>query len=275
MQQSREKNSRVLRLLLCLSLIGGIGCAIGPVRRPTPEQQLAARQAADARRRQIIETLERKATAGDTLAVTQLGIDYAGGDRYLGVVQDVPRGMHLLEQAAAQRYAPAEYILGWSYLSGEIPVGAIQTPLKSIPHQPAQGIELLKQSASHACNTFPIEPFTNTANLISNLYRAGKFVDADFKQADLWRARSIVHCKVLSRLFVVNVILNPKSMTMQSKIEAMTLLLLMPPSDTASRLQSTLPPEDLQTAIHNAATLRQEVADSEQQYPAPPYPGKP
>lgn len=272
MRQSRDKTSRILRLVLCLSLIGGIGC-FTTSRVMTPDEQIAARQAAAERSRQAIETLQRNAATGDVLATTRLGIDYIGG--YLGLSQDAPKGVLLLQQAVAKQYAPAEYTLGWLYLDGRISNGGLQIAPELIARDPVRGMGLLKQSASHACTTAPITPVAQTANLINSLYRQGRLVDADFKQADLWRARSILHCQVPNQQFVVSMFLNPNLMTPQSQIDAMTLLLLMPPSDAATRLQSTLNPEAMRTANDSAEALRRAVADSEKQYPAPPHTGKP
>ncbi len=270
MHQSRNSTSRVLQLVLCLGLIGGIGCVSTPTASLSPE--LANLQAEGERNWQTIGELQRNAAAGDDFASTKLGIDYILGNI---VFRDVPQGMHLLEHSAANHYAPAEYTLGWIYLSGGTAAGGIQRPLETIPRQPQQGMELLKQSASHACNTSPLTPIINLANLISNLYRDGNLVATDSRQADLWRARSILHCRIPTRFYVASEILNPSHVTPQSKIEAMTLLLLMPSSDTATTLQSTLSAEDLRIAIRNASALRKAVADSEKQYPAPPNPEKP
>jgi len=271
MPRFQGKTSRIMRLVICLGLIGGIGCFAE--RGLTPDQQIAMQQAAAERNRQAIEALQRSADAGDVLAVTRLGIDYVGG--YLGLSRDVPKGLLLLDQAQARQYAPAEYTLGWLYLDGRTLNGGMPVQSGLIPKQPARGMELLKQSAAHACTPAPIAPYIQTANLINSLYRQGRLIEVDFKQADLWLARSILHCHVPNAQFVAGMYLNPNAITPQSQIDAMTLLLLMPPSDIANKLRSFLSPEDMQTATRKMEALRQAVSDSEQQYPAPPHPGKP
>jgi hypothetical protein len=271
MRQRQDKTSRILGLVISLSLIGGIGCFAD--RGMSPEQQIAAQQAAAERNRQAVETLQRSADSGDTLAITRLGINYVTGN--LGLIRDVPKGVHLLERAAAKQYAPAEYTLGWLYLEGKTSNVAIPLSPAMMPREPGRGIELLKQSASHACTPAPIAPYSQTANLINSLYRQGRLIETDMKQADLWLARSIVYCQVPNAQIIANIFLNPNLMTPQSQIDAMALLLMMPPSDVATKLQSTLSPEGLQAATRKMEAMRQALADSTNQYPAPPHPGKP
>jgi hypothetical protein len=103
MRQSDNKNSRILRLVICLGLIGGIGCFAE--RTMTPEQIIAAQQAQVERNKQTVATLQRNAANGDLTSITELGIHTISGN--IGVSKDVPKGMHLLEQSVARQYAPA------------------------------------------------------------------------------------------------------------------------------------------------------------------------
>lgn len=272
MHLSQDKTSRILWIVICLGLIGGIGC-FTTGRVITPEEQTAAQHAIDEGNRRRIEALQRSADEGDVLAETQLGIDYVNGN--LGLVQDAPRGLSLLEKALTKRYAPAEYTMGWLYLDGRVAGNARHIASDLVSHNPTRGIELLKQSASQACTPSPVDIFSQTADEISSLYREGRLLDVDIKQADLWLARSILHCQVPYPQVFINKFLAPNSIKPQSQIDAMTWMLLMPSSEVISKLQSTMSQEAMQVATDRSQALRRAVVESEKQYPAPPHPGKP
>ena len=259
----QNPKSRVVWLVVCMGLIGGIGCVTQS--SLTPAQQMALQQEAQA--------LEQKTAQGDLLATTRLAIRYLDGSR--GVSRDVSKGLRLLNQAADRQYAPAEFALGIVYADGPfLYLDGSHTYLQA-PQEPVRGMELFKRSATHACTIAPLLPWSSTAITISTKYRSGSSATVDLQQADLWLARSILHCRYPSAQYVVGMNLNPKATVPPSKADTMGFLLLMPPSNAASKLQSTLSPQEMQTAMRKAEALRQAVAESEKQYPAPPAPPAP
>jgi hypothetical protein len=165
--------------------------------------------------------------------------------------------------------------LGWLYLAGTTSNAGVPVSPELVPRQPARGMELLKQAASHACTAAPTARYIHLAYLISILYRDGRQIAPDPEQADLWLARNILHCQYPTSREISGMFIKPNAPTPQTQINMTAFLLLMPPSENATKLQSTLTPEAMQMATQKAEALRQAVANSEKQYPAPPHLEKP
>jgi hypothetical protein len=92
--------------------------------------------------------------------------------------------------------------------------------------------------------------------------------DGRHEEALVWRARTIMHCQepdpeFLSRLVVAQ---NTKP---QERLELLSLLLLSGDSAHIAQAQARVPAEELAAARSQSAELRQRVAQSVREYPAP------
>ncbi|MFZ6672888.1 tetratricopeptide repeat protein [Undibacterium sp. Xuan67W] len=279
MQFPKPEHSRIALLLIALSLIGGTGCItsslIDSARQKEAQQKYADQQ------RKIIDSYKADAAKGDLLAITRLGLEYTGGSSVTR--QDIPAGLALLEQAAEKKYAVAEYALGSLLLTGKDGYRWNTLLPEQLPRQPDRGLSLLKQSATHAC-IVSLASGGNagavTAYELSKLYREGRGIEKDLNQADLWLARSIIHCQHPNAYVIKSIFPIPKSAPAQAQIDVMSWILMMPADNaTAKKVTTDLQPlmsaDDWQKAQRQMARLRQVAIDSEQQIPAPPQANKP
>ncbi|WP_211464849.1 tetratricopeptide repeat protein [Collimonas silvisoli] len=267
---SRDR-SRAALLIVSLSLIGGTGCITASIVNSV--QQKNAQRANAEMQRTKIEGYKVAASRGDLEAMTQLGMEYVNGSPSLE--RDIPRGISLLEQAAAKQYGPAEYGLGWLLLNGSNRqyYGRDLSAEQLLP-DPPRGIELLKRSSTRSCSPSPVFFNRFPALDVSEIYRNSGIIRQDIQQADLWLARSILDCRypfhtVIRYRFQVS-----KEIDTAAKIKTSAFLLMLPVSDSLTKLQASMSPADMQAAQERMAMLRQAVIESKQQYPAPPNPSQ-
>jgi TPR repeat protein len=174
-----------------------------------------------------------------------------------GIPGDAKSGMALLEQAAARPFAPAQYRLGDLLVKGEYGV----TP------DPARGLDLIKRSASLACKIEGTDS-TRPASALGSLFRLGaRNVPRDSAEAELWLARSVVHCRDPYSHAMREAIFNV-SEAARGPVTTMAWLLLSGKENV--RDAPVLSPEQRQAAEREARRLLQRVRDSEKQYSAPP-----
>jgi hypothetical protein len=265
------ERSRASLLLLSLALIGGSGCITASI---------VSQARSDANRREIEKTEQARsearinaaraaaATGGDPAAATELAQallqPVAGVTKY-----DVGQAVQLLDAAVKQDYAPAQYLLGWIYITGNGDSVSRDSRMAT-PADPARGLALLKQAASRACAYAGRARYTgnrklNVAADIASVYRLGIGVPQDPEQADLWRARAALHCPrsyLAPSRYVINMPeplvwarLDPNTEKTRPQIAALLL---------------AMTPEQIAAAEAKERRLRQAVAESERQYPAPP-----
>jgi TPR repeat protein len=266
------ERSRAGFLLLSLALIGGSGCitasVISQVRSDARQRERERTEQADSQAR--IAAARAAATDGDpatTVRLAQALIQpVAGVNKY-----DVEQAVQLLDLAAKQDYAPAQYLLGWIYITGSGDGNAVSRDSRmATPADPARGLALLKQAATRACTYEGRDRYTNNRKLnvaigIASVYRLGTGVPQDPAQADLWRARAALHCPRSYPAPLRYVIGMPEPLvwarldpnTEKTRPQIAALLLAMTP-------------EQIAAAEDKERRLRQAVAESERQYPAPP-----
>ncbi|HEY8026076.1 MAG TPA: hypothetical protein VIF60_16035 [Burkholderiaceae bacterium] len=266
MQLSFNKRSRTALLIGCLALIGGSACVNAP--RLSSEQQLAAQQKFAEQNRLEAETLQHEAAGGNMDALVKLGNMTILGNRP-GVTRDIPKGMAMLEKGAGASYAPAQYALGRWLIDGRVSSFGLQLDAALMPRDPLRGINLLKQAASQTCTPGPVSASAHIAAEISIMYRTGKQVAHDDAQAELWLARSLIHCHYPNAPYLAASLNDPLHVSLPLQIDTLTKLMLLPASDTQATLQAALRPEDIQAARDKAQVLREAVRESEKQYPAP------
>ncbi|WP_211450894.1 sel1 repeat family protein [Collimonas antrihumi] len=275
--------SRAALLIVSLSLIGGTGCITASIVNSV--QQKNAQRASAEMQKTKIEGYKVAASRGDLEATTQLGLEYINGSPNLE--RDIPTGISLLEQAAAKQYGPAEYALGWLLLNGSNRQYNGRTlSAEQLPPDPSRGIELLKRSSTRSCSPSPVFFNRFSAFDVSDIYRNSgtnnginsginsAIIRQDMQQADLWLARSILDCKYPFHTTIKYKFLGSTEAGTAAKIKALAFLLMLPASDTLTKLQASMSPADIQAAQEKMAMLRQAALESKQQYPAPPYPSQ-
>lgn len=276
MRLLKHKHTRIGALIVCLSLIGGTGCITSAIIE-NARQKEAMQKYAD-QQKKTVDGYKVNAAKGDLFAITRLGLEYISGSQALP--QDIPAGIQLLEQAVEKQYALAEYSLGWLLLAGRDSYHWKTLTTDQLPRQTDRGILLLKLSATRACavsETNDGRSGNTPAFDISKVYREGRLVAKDLDQANLWLARSVIHCRYPNIYVIKSTFPTSKSAPLQAQIDLMSWILLIPAdSANAKKMaidsQPVLAPEDLAKAQTQAAHLRQIVLDSEKQYPAPPQP---
>ena len=265
MHAPRNARTRAGLLIIALSLIGGTGCITMAVVESA--KQASAQRAAQEQHKATVESYRSAAAQGDVAGMTQLGLEYLAQTTAVG--RDVARGMALLEQAVARQYGPAEYALGLILLNH-----ARTSPGNPpVPTDPTRGMALIKRAASRACEyrmVSSVVDLSDPASTIQYLYRSNTSAYRDLAQANLWFSRDIVHCQKGNAYSVRNVILPNTQVTAQDQTETLAWLQLLPAAalgkdDVAKGLTLA----DPAAAQRRAAQLRQAVADSERDYPAP------
>jgi len=251
------ERSRTGILIVAASLVGGTGCVTTAVVSHVQEQQ----RLHDWEARQELENTDMRAAArlGDPNAMTRLGWYQVNGTRH-GIPIDPKAGMALLEQAAARPFAPAQYRLGNLLVQGE---GGVLDP--------ARGLELIKRAATGACTVgfSKQEIFGYPAWRVASLLRdGGSHVARDDAQAELWLARSVMHCHYPEAYGLVV----PAGALSAEQRAVKQLAFAQLAGRTTLPGQPAASPEQVQEAAREARRLRQRVRDSETQYPAPPAP---
>jgi hypothetical protein len=261
--------SRAGFMLISIALIGGTGCItasiISQARNDAYQRERERSEQAESQAR--LATYRAAAAGGDPAASVQLA--QALVRPVAGVTQyDTAQALQLLQQASGQGYGPAEYVLGWVYITGSAGLyGPTLAPL-----QPERGVALLKQAASRACaysrdTTRPSSPI-NVASEIGRLYLHGRgtLLEKNQAQAELWRARGALHCP---RSYPA-----PPRYVTPAMPDALAWARLDPDQQkTAPQIADLLKamtPEQIEAARQKERQLRQAVVESERQYPAPP-----
>lgn len=253
-------------MILSLALIGGSGCItasiVSQARADAYRREREKTEQADSVAK--LATYRAAAANGDPAASVQLAQalirPVAGVEKY-----DTAQALQLLEQASQKGYGQADYVLGWIYLNGS-----------TVPRQPERGVTLLKQAASRACtyyrDTTRSGPAINVASEISRLYLQSRIGPQDKVQADLWRARSAVHCP---RSYPAPQRYATQATPATPAIpDALMWARFDPNADKAmpqiAELLKVLAPPDIAAAEEKERQLRRAVIESERQYPAPP-----
>lgn len=253
-----DERSRAGILIVAASLVGGTGCVTSAVVGHVQAQQ----NLHDWQARQELEntSMRNAARLGDSNAMTWLGWYQVSGSRH-GIPVDAKAGIALLEQAAARPYAPAQYRLGNLLVQGE-----------GGSADPARGLELLKRAATGACavGSSKQELFGYPAWRVATLLRdGGRYVARDDSQAELWLARSVMHCHYPEAYGLVV----PAAAGLSAEQRALKQLAYARLAGRATLPgQGAVSPEQMEEAARQEQRLRQRVRDSEAQYPAPPAP---
>ena len=254
-------------LLVVLALVGGTGCITASIVNNV-QQQNRVRAAANAHKQRIAQ-LTPAADAGDPAAATALARALMSDPGDAPV--DQARVSGLLSRAAGQGHAPAQALLGQILVSARMRQGAYgQVALAQALQDRERGLQLLRQAASGACTfTAPRgEPWYVTvspATLLAQELARDKRTD----EARLWRARAALHCGDPSANTLTWQV-TAKSATPPRRTETLALLLLQTPGGAdIAKATAALPPEEVDAARRDAAQLREQIAQSERQYPAP------
>lgn len=259
-------------MLLSLALIGGTGCITASIvtqaRNDAYRREREKTEQADSQSR--ITAARADAAGGDPAASVRLALallrPVAGVAKY-----DIEQALQLLDQAARQDDGRAQYVLGWIYVAGNGDSLNRDRRLAA-PADWKRGVALLKQAAGHAC-TYTRDANSNrvfdVASDISRLYRQGIDMPQDPAQADLWRARSALHCP---RSYPSQ----PRYITptMSAAPDALVWARLDPRTEKTrpqiDDLLKIMKPDEIAAAEAQEHRLRQAVTESERLYPAPP-----
>lgn len=250
-------------LLVAFALVGGTGCITMSVVNHVQTENHA--RAVEAERQRTIAGLAPRAAAGDLAAERALA--YALLTARDPGQPDVPRALALLSAGAAQGDVQAQAWLGSLLAEGTTLTVVRFVSLPPALRDRARGIALLQQAATRACvirpvpGMFPIQPAFAAADGLLHDGRAG--------QAQVWRARSVVHCAV-PRADQLGWTIMGNRTTQAERIESMALLSLTGDAAAIAKAAAALPPADAAAAERRAAELRRLVAASERDYPAPP-----
>ncbi len=262
-----DKQLRITLLFLALSLIGGTGCVTLSVINKVHHK--AAQKENEERTAKRIENLKIAAAQGDLSATTDLGLEYVSG--LPNIDKDISKGIALLEQAAAKQYAPAEFALGGLLIDGRNYYRNTAISEEQLPRQVERGITLLKQAATHSCRPSSKHLYIYSAYEVSKLYREGNNIPQNKDEADLWLARSILHCQYPTPIIIKNLFLGSKAKEPEiQRINTMKWLLLLPSSDIASQFKIDMSPSDMVVAQQKMKQLQLRVSGSEKLYPPPP-----
>lgn len=259
-----EEKSRFAALLISLSLIGGTGCITADIIR-VERAKNAAREQEEA----IAERIARlKATQSDDKPeyMVNLALEYLIPEKSRST-NDVSEALHLLQRASDKEYGPAEYTYGWLLLTGYLDNNYFGNKL--VQADPDRGISLLKRAASRSCSyqrpvRFPDQ--RQVASFISDYYRKHR----NETEADLWLARSLLHCQFPYDLRNSNLFGNKNLSGSSQKVELVAWSLLREPNQQSEKLRAELTLEELQIANRRADELRYIVKSSEIQYAKPP-----
>lgn len=265
--RSVHTRTRAGILVLALALVGGTGCITASIINDV--QYKNRMRVAENAHKQRIAQLTPAAEAGDPVAATSLARALLYGPGQVAI--DQARVYALLSRAADGGHAPAQALLGERLVLRSLRRnGSIDT----VPNQAAQdrerGLLLLRQAASAACTfiTPPDEPWYDSvrpANLLALELANDKRTD----EARLWRARAALHCGDPTAS-TLSWRAQAKNLTPPDRAEALALLLLQNrDAERIAKATAALPGEEVAAARRDAEQLREQIAQSERQYPAP------
>jgi len=259
-----KKNSRAAILLVCLALIGGTGCITTAVVNSI-EQQAAQNRLRELRKKEIEADLDG-AAKGDLMAMTRAGLDYLRGYPYYLdpgaapiLARDLKKGLGLLEQASAQNFGPAQYVLGEVLIND----GVLAMKLtERIPPDPTRGLELIKQASTRICEMSRMTDYhfmDNPSSAVSAIYRNGRQqIATDVDQADNWAVRAILTCHVHTRFFTGD------------RVKNLSFYMLQNDKPMLDSQVANMPPDQVEKARAKLPQLRAAATALEQIYPAPP-----
>lgn len=252
-----NKRSRAGMLVVAAALVGGTGCFM--------ERMLHERSHREARARAEAELagLRAGAARGEPKAMTELGWGQVSGG-VLGIPFDRAEGLAWLEKAAARDHYPARYALAKGLVTGPGATAA----------ERARGLELFKLAASRSCalSIWKMPPALEVGMLLRDGGMEG--IPRDPAEAELWIARSIVHCNHPNDWFSSLVAETVTEPARTQQLLAWANLANYPGTPPGLYREPTA--QQLQAAAQDAERLRRRVRESEQRYPAPPpLPSKP
>ena len=266
MKAFSSSRTRAGMLLVALALVGGTGCITTAIVHDV-QQKNRMREAEEARQKRMALLLPL-ADAGDAAAATALVREMLAVPASTPV--DQARVFALLSRAADQAYGPAQALLGEIMVTGTIQT-AYYGRLTAGPgfRDRERGLQLLRQAAAQACvfrqerGSYSPGSIQPAITLSRELERVGR---AD--EGRLWRARSVLHCgqpgaESLSWQTVGN------RTTPAQRTQALVLMLLTGDAARIATAEAAMPAEEVAAARREAEQLRRQVAQSEQQYPAP------
>ncbi len=265
--RNARRPTRAGILLVALALVGGTGCITSSIIERAQRESLG-RAAAQAHKARIAQ-LTPAADAGDPVAETALARVMMSEPGHAPV--DQIRVFGLLSRAAGQGYVQAQALLGEILASARMPQNAHQLVALSQGLQDrAAGLQLLRQTATRAC-MFKAPPderwyvTVSPATLLAEELAKNPHTD----EARLWRARAALHCGEPDA-GTLSWRVRSGYATPQERAEALALLLLQTPDDAViAKATAALPAEEVNAARREATQLRELVAQSERQYPAP------
>jgi hypothetical protein len=264
---NHSSRTRAGMLIVALALVGGTGCITTAIVQDV-KQQNRIREAEEARQKDIAR-LTPLADAGDPAAATALVRALLAFRKPVPV--DQARVFALLSGAAGKNYGPAQALLGDILISGHFQTVYPQVNVEPRFQDRERGFELLRRAASQAC-TFTRSPGAEyyyygairpAAQLSAQLGRNGHG-----DEARVWTARSVMHCGEPSAQNLAWRI-TPKNATPQQRTEALALMLLTQDAERIAKAEVDMPGDQVAAARRDAEQLRRQVAQSEQQYPAP------
>lgn len=252
--------TRASMLLAALVLVGGTGCVTSMIidRRPLSKHELRAQEQAYQER---IAGLARAAETGEPAAETALAD--ALTDRLPAQI-DPERVLAMLSRAAGKGYVPAQAMLGSILAWERIGASYGKLPLPPGLRDRERGIQLLRQAASRACLITPagMRIWIQPAASLSAIFKQMGLRDEE----RLWEARSVLHCDEPDGVMLSAWTRLPLP---EDRTKALALLLLRRDSERIAKAEASMPPGEVAAARRDAEQLRREVAQSEQQYPAP------
>lgn len=298
--------TKVILLTVSAAFVGGLGCSVIEATEIAVETAKHNKAAAafKVQQEQHFKELAIATNNGDLAAMTELGIEHLSESTFL--IADRQKGKALIESAADQHFAAAEYYLGIQLARAGIVDNDLDWLLPKhfthdltdiFVHDRARAIDYLKKSAQHSCTvTFtetrkngflntqsdaPTESYIDTvrpAFKLSKFFKPNDYEDGrkkifaeDKDQYELWFARSILHCNFPQSSEFDNG-WHPDSDKREQQIIDMAFFRLIPPeywNYSYDNLIKKMPEDAIIEANKKAHALRIAVKESEKEYPAP------
>lgn len=262
----KAPRARAGMLVVALALVGGTGCITTAVVQNVQKNNRL--REAEQERQKNIARLAPLADTGDPAAATALVRELLSFREPMPV--DQARVFALLSAAARKNYGPAQAILGEILVEGNFETVYPRAAVEPRFRDREGGIEWLKRAATQAC-TYRSDSrgyyrytWTQPASRVSFVLASSGRDD----EARVWQARSIMHCGEPDARRVYWPIGTARA-TPQERTKAFTLVLLTQDAAFIAKAEAIMPAEEVAAARREAEQLRRQVAQSEQQYPAP------
>jgi hypothetical protein len=263
----KASRTRAGMLVIALALVGGTGCITTAIVQNV-QQKKRIREVEEERQKNIAR-LTPLADAGDPAAATALVRELLAFRQPVPV--DQVRVFALLSGAADKNYGPAQALLGEILVAGHFETVFPQVAVEPRFQDRERGFQLLRRAAAQSCayargpggQYYYYNSIRPAMRLSAQLARNGHG-----DEARVWYARSVMHCGEPSAQGLYWRI-TPKNATPQQRTEALTLLLLTQDAERIAKAEADMPGEEVASARRDAEQLRRQVAQSEQQYPAP------